>query len=60
MIARDKQSNLLDLFSIKEEQEVLSIQPLWPYSEHFIFFVTYEWDQKARLFSTIKPSANST
>ncbi len=26
-----------------------------PYSQHFIFFVTYEWDQKARAFVLGKP-----
>jgi hypothetical protein len=26
-----------------------------PYSQHIIFFVTYEWDQKARVFVLGKP-----
>jgi hypothetical protein len=37
-----KHSSLLDLFVSYEENEVLWIQPLGPYSQHFIFIVTYE------------------
>jgi hypothetical protein len=35
----------------------------WPYSEHFIIFITYEWAQKARvliiLVSKGMPGANT-
>jgi hypothetical protein len=30
------------------------VNPLVPYSQHFIFFVTYEWAQQARVFHYIK------
>ncbi len=37
-----KHYSLLDLFVSYEETEVLWIWPLGPYSQNFIFFVTYE------------------
>jgi hypothetical protein len=33
--------------------------PLEPQSQHFIFLVTSEWSQKARVFVTVKPFEQS-
>ncbi len=40
-----KHSSLLDQFVSYKENEVLWIRPLDLNSQHFIFFVTYEWAQ---------------
>jgi hypothetical protein len=37
--------NLLGLFVSYDENEVLWIRSLGFYSQHFIFFITYEWAQ---------------
>jgi hypothetical protein len=42
-----QQSCLLAQFVSYEENEVLSVES---HSQHFIFFVSYEWDQYARVF----------
>jgi hypothetical protein len=49
MLVRDKQSNLLDPFVSHAKNEVLWIHTQGPYSQHFIFFVTYQLAQKARV-----------
>jgi hypothetical protein len=41
-LASNKCSNFLDLFESYHENEVLWITDPGLYSEHFIFFVTYE------------------
>ncbi len=38
-------NDLLGPFVSFEENEVLRIRPLVPLSQHFSFFVTYEWAQ---------------
>jgi hypothetical protein len=38
-----KSSNLLDPFVSYKENEVLWIHLQGPYSQHYIFFVTYVW-----------------
>jgi hypothetical protein len=43
MLASDKRSGLLGAFVSYEGNEVLQIQPLSLYSQHFILFITYEW-----------------
>jgi hypothetical protein len=53
--ARDKHSNLLDPFLSYEENEGLLIQTLEPYSQHFIFFLTYEYFQQARVLDYTRP-----
>jgi hypothetical protein len=35
--------SLFNLFVLYEEIEVLQLQPLELYFQHFIFFVTYKW-----------------
>jgi hypothetical protein len=42
-LARDKHSGFLGPFKTCKENEVLWIRPLGLYSQHFTFFVTYEW-----------------
>ncbi len=42
-LASDKPSSLLDPFISYEENEVLEIWTQVSYSQHFIFFVTYEY-----------------
>ncbi len=49
-LTRDKQSNLLGQFLSYEKNEVLWIHTQGPCSQLFIFFITYEQAQKARLF----------
>ncbi len=41
--AKDKHFSLLGPFVSYEENEKLRIRHLDPYSQHYIFFVTYEW-----------------
>ncbi len=41
---------LLGPFRNYEEKNVLLIRLLTPFSQHFIFFVTYEWVQWTRVF----------
>jgi hypothetical protein len=50
----DKCSNLLGLFISYEGNEVLWIQPLGPYSQHYIFFITYESAHWPKLLDNIK------
>jgi hypothetical protein len=45
---RDKTSMLSNFFIVMRSDS-------GSYSQHFIFFVTYECTQKARVFVTIKP-----
>jgi hypothetical protein len=40
------------------ENEVLYIHPQKSYSQHFIFFVSYEWAQKARVFVLFSQNVN--
>jgi hypothetical protein len=40
-LALDK--SVLGPFLSYEENEVFWMQTLWPYSQHLIFFITYEW-----------------
>jgi hypothetical protein len=37
------------------ENDALGIWLLGPYSQHFIFFATYKWAQKARVLVPAKP-----
>jgi hypothetical protein len=37
------------------ENDALGIWLLVPYSQHFIFFATYKWAQKAGVFVPAKP-----
>ncbi len=53
-LATDKYTTLLDPFVSYEENEVLWIWPQGLYSQPFILFLTYEWDQKARVLHYIK------
>jgi hypothetical protein len=50
-LSRDKNSSLLGALINYEENEVLSIRPLGPSSQHFIYFVTYKWALKARVLN---------
>jgi hypothetical protein len=50
----DKLSSLLEEFVSYKENEVLWIWPLWPYTQHFISFVTYQWAQKATVVHYIR------
>jgi hypothetical protein len=45
MLVRDKWSSLLGPFVSYKENEVLWIQHKQPYSQHFIFYVTYKLAQ---------------
>jgi len=42
-------------FVSNEGNKVLCIQPQGLYSQHFIYFLTYEMDQKASAFDNRKP-----
>jgi hypothetical protein len=42
---KDKQPSLLGALMCYKEKEVLSIMPQGPYSQHYIFFVSYELAQ---------------
>jgi hypothetical protein len=53
--ANSKHCILLVPFITYEENEVLLIRPLVPYSQQFIFFVTYVWVQKARALDYTRP-----
>ncbi len=53
-LGKYKPSSLSGLFISYEENEVLWIQPQGLYSQHFIFFVTYESAQEVRLFHNYK------
>jgi hypothetical protein len=44
-LARGKYASLLGLFESYEENELFWLQHLGLYSQHFIFFVTYECTQ---------------
>jgi hypothetical protein len=43
----------------EENERRKTEQNLEPNSQQFIFFVTYEWSQKARVFVTSKPTQSS-
>ncbi len=47
-LASDKNSNLLGQFTNHKEIEVLWISLLGPYSQHFIFVVTYKWAKESK------------
>ncbi len=47
--------SLLGPFVSYVENDALGIWLLGPYSHHFIFFATYKWAQKARVFVPAKP-----
>ncbi len=49
-IARDEDSSFVSPSVSYEENEVLSTQRLGAYSHHCIFFLTYPWAQKDRVF----------
>ncbi len=60
-LASNKHSSLLGQFLSFGENEALSIRDDGPYSQHFIFFVTYEWAQKAGVLNNTmleKPASN--
>ncbi len=44
-VAKNKHSSLLEPFVSYEENEVLWIRAQGQYSQHFFFFVIYEWAQ---------------
>jgi hypothetical protein len=48
-------SSLFSPFISFEEKEVLWLVPLWLYSQHFVFFITYEWTKYVRVFVPGKP-----
>jgi hypothetical protein len=48
-LARDKHYSFLGLFISCNENGILCIWDLGTYSQHFIFFVTYDWAQQARM-----------
>ncbi len=50
LFTREKQSSLFGLLISYEENKVLWIQSWEPYSQQFIFFVTYEWAQQATVW----------
>jgi hypothetical protein len=41
----DKHTSLLGAFVSYKENEVLCKKPMSQYSQHLIFFLTYEWAQ---------------
>ncbi len=45
LISYDKHTSLLGAFINYEENELLWKKPMSQYSQHFIFFLTYEWAQ---------------
>jgi hypothetical protein len=49
MHERDKHTSLFNPFISYEENKVLWIRPLGPYSQLYIFFVAYEWAKQARV-----------
>ena len=51
-----KRSSLLCLYC---KQELTILLGPGPYTQHFIFFITYKWAQKARVFVLGKPSKRS-
>jgi hypothetical protein len=53
-IVMDKNSSFLDSFVSYEEIDVLWIQSLGSYSQHFIFFITYKLAQLSRVSYHIK------
>jgi hypothetical protein len=56
----DKHSGLLGPFESDKENIVLGIRSQGPYSQHFIFFVTYKWAQQSRvLHYTVLEGVNS-
>jgi hypothetical protein len=57
-LARDKWSSLLGTFASYEENKVL-LHMLGPYSQHLIFFITYESAQLARLSNNTMPVTNT-
>jgi len=44
-LVKDKKLYILDPFVSHKENEVLWLQSLGPFWQHFIFFATYEWVQ---------------
>ncbi len=48
------QSSFFGPFVSYKENEVLWIQSQVPYSQHFIFFVTYKWVQLASVLHNIQ------
>ncbi len=45
----------MEAFVSYEENDVLWIQTLWPYSLLLIFFVIYKWSNKLDYFVSDKP-----
>jgi hypothetical protein len=52
---RNTHSSLYSSLVQYEETKVLLIRPWGLYSQHFIFFITYEQAQKVRVFVLGKP-----
>jgi hypothetical protein len=54
VVTRDKHSSLSDPIVSNEEIKVLWQQLMCLFSQHIIFYVTYEWDQYDRVFDYIR------
>ncbi len=52
-LARDKQSSLLGQFISYEENKVINMLLQVLYSQHLIFIITYEWDNKLECYITL-------
>ncbi len=55
MLANEKHSNFLIWLASYEENKALWKWPQVPDSQHFIFFLTYEYFQKARVLYYNRP-----
>jgi hypothetical protein len=54
-LANEKHCGFTSPFVSYEEKEVLRIHPQGPYSQHFVFFVTYKWTQQVIGLHNTKP-----
>jgi hypothetical protein len=55
----DKHSSLFDSFVSYKENEVMWMRPQGTYSQHFIFFVTYELAQETKVLDYIWLDTNT-
>jgi hypothetical protein len=61
LIAAVKSFMVTALGLVNEEQRREGlVENQGQYKEHFIFFVTYKWDQKVRVFELGKPLQTNT
>ncbi len=58
-LTRDKHPNLLGPLASYEENKAMRICLQWPYTQHFIFFVTFKYTQQVRvlLYTRLKKFA---